>query len=68
MLLLVSVTVFTPHGRHGLFTKTGVDIFALYSGPAPAFNKGSHGPTPDAKWARRQHSHIWAPELEQYEL
>ena len=50
--------------RHAFFN--GTDVFSLYAEQAPQLSRGSAAPAPDAKWARRQHSHIWAPELQQY--
>ena len=50
--------------RHTFFN--GTDVFSLYTEQAPQLSRGSAAPAPDAKWARRQHSHIWAPELQQY--
>mmetsp|Transcript_16941 Transcript_16941/g.21990 ORF Transcript_16941/g.21990 Transcript_16941/m.21990 type:complete len:157 (-) Transcript_16941:326-796(-) len=55
--------------RHSFFTDFGVDVFSLHSHEPYPLHTGSTAPPPaDAKWARRQHSHIWAPELETYDF
>lgn len=44
-------------------------MFALHFHEPYLLHTGSAAPPPtDAKWARRQHSHIWAPELEVYDF
>jgi len=57
--------------KHQLFTtaQPPVDVFSLHHSPPPRLSTGkAPPPPPDAKWARRQHSHIWAPELAAYDL
>ena len=47
-----------------------MDVFSLHESPAHPFRVGATAaPAPgDARWARRQHSHIWAPELQSYDF
>lgn len=55
--------------HHTFFTDFGVDVFALHFHQPYLLHTGTAAPPPqDAKWARRQHSHIWAPELEVYDF
>jgi serine/threonine protein kinase len=55
--------------QHTFFTDFGVDVYALHFHEPYLLHTGSAAPPPqDAKWARRQHSHIWAPELEVYDF
>jgi hypothetical protein len=46
------------------------DVFSLHQSPAHPIGAGARAaPAPsDARWARRQHSHIWAPELQSYDF
>ena len=51
--------------EHEFFT---TNVFALHSQPAYPLDVGSVGPTPNAQWARRQFSSIWAPQPEAYNI
>ena len=44
------------------------NVFCLYMHPAPPLNVGKVAPSPNAKWARRQYSSIWAPQPKSYGL
>ena len=47
----------------------GVNVHRLHFEPPPPLAVGAAPPPPhDAKWARRQHSSIWAPELAAYDF
>jgi len=46
----------------------GTDVFQLHSRPAYPLDVGTVAPAPDAKWARRQFSSIWAPQPVEYDL
>jgi serine/threonine protein kinase len=39
----------------------GLDVDTLYDKQAPELAAGAVGPSPDAKWARRQNSMLWQP-------
>ena len=51
---------------HAFFSS--VNVFALYKEPATPLGSGSVGPAPNAQWARRQFSSIWAPQPKAYNL
>lgn len=52
---------------HSFFN--GVDVHRLHFEPPRPLAVGNAPPPPhDAKWARRQHSSIWAPELAAYDF
>ena len=42
------------------------NVFTLYKHPAPPLMVGKISPSPNAKWARRQLSTIWAPQPKSY--
>ena len=44
------------------------NVFALHSQTAYPLDIGSIGPAPNAQWARRQFSSIWAPQPEAYNI
>lgn len=44
---------------HAFFNS--IDVYSLYSLPAPELVRGAAGPVPDAQWARRQQSMLWMP-------
>jgi serine/threonine protein kinase len=44
------------------------NVFRLHSQPAYPLDVGTIGPTPNAQWARRQFSSIWAPQPEAYDV
>ena len=44
------------------------NVFALHRQTAYLLDVGSIGPTPNAQWARRQFSSIWAPQPEAYNI
>jgi hypothetical protein len=45
--------------KHRFFD--GVDVFKLFTAPAPELVRGAAEPAPDAQWARRQQSMLWQP-------
>jgi serine/threonine protein kinase len=51
--------------EHGFFT---CNVFDLYSRPAYPLDVGVVAPSPNAQWARRQFSSIWAPQPEAYNV
>jgi serine/threonine protein kinase len=51
--------------EHNFFT---TNVFSLHSQPAYALDVGTVGPSPNAQWARRQFSSIWAPQPEAYNI
>jgi serine/threonine protein kinase len=51
--------------EHSFFTS---NVFELYSQPAYPLDVGNVSPTPNAQWARRQFSSIWAPQPEAYDI
>jgi serine/threonine protein kinase len=51
--------------EHAFFTS---NVFALYSQPAYPLDVGTVAPTPNAQWARRQFSSIWAPQPAAYNI
>lgn len=51
--------------EHAFFTS---NVFALYSQPAYPLDVGNVAPAPNAQWARRQFSSIWAPQPAVYSL
>lgn len=50
------------------FTEASVDLFALHKGQPHPLDAGTVAPKPDAKWARRQLSSIWAPQPVSYNV
>lgn len=50
---------------HDFFT---TNVFALHSQTAYPLDVGTVAPTPNAQWARRQFSSIWAPQPEAYNI
>jgi serine/threonine protein kinase len=54
--------------EHDFFSKSGVDVFSLYSQKAYPLDVGDVSPTPDAQWSRRQFSSIWAPQPAAYDI
>ena len=61
-----------PQNRPSMMTVSahpyfaGVDVFTLHKTEAPQLNTGCVQPNPNAKWARRQFSSIWAPQPKAY--
>lgn len=51
--------------EHEFFT---TNVFALHTQAAYPLDVGSVGPSPNAQWARRQFSSIWAPQPEAYNV
>jgi serine/threonine protein kinase len=51
--------------EHPFFTS---NVFALHTQTAYPLDVGSVGPTPNAQWARRQFSSIWAPQPATYNI
>jgi serine/threonine protein kinase len=51
--------------EHSFFAS---NVFTLYSQPAYPLDVGTVAPTPNAQWARRQFSSIWAPQPEAYNI
>jgi serine/threonine protein kinase len=54
--------------QHDFFTKAEVDVFSLHRKPAYPLDVGDVSPSPDAQWARRQFSSIWAPQPVSYNI
>jgi serine/threonine protein kinase len=54
--------------QHDFFTKADVDVFNLHRQPAYPLDVGDVSPSPDAQWARRQFSSIWAPQPVAYNI
>jgi serine/threonine protein kinase len=54
--------------QHDFFTKTEVDVFSLHRKSAYPLDVGDVSPSPDAQWARRQFSSIWAPQPVSYNI
>jgi serine/threonine protein kinase len=52
-------------GEHEFFRG---NVFRWHSQPAYPLDVGTVGPTPNAQWARRQFSSIWAPQPEAYDV
>lgn len=44
----------------------GKDIFLFHTKPSHRLDAGKVGPSPDARWSRRQFSSIWAPQPQAY--
>jgi serine/threonine protein kinase len=47
---------------------SGIDVFSLYRQEAYPLGVGNSAPAPDAQWARRQFSSIWAPQPVAYDI
>jgi serine/threonine protein kinase len=50
------------------FSEADVNVFSLHAQPAHHLDVGAAAPAPDAKWARRQFSSIWAPQPVAYDI
>lgn len=55
----------TVLAEHSFFQS---NVFALYHLPAYPLDVGSVAPSPNAHWARRQYSSIWAPQPDAYNV